>query len=152
MSPQAQKAFEKWFPGFEKSDDWSTVSMYDCSCAFEAGWNAAIVQTEVSSKSQAGDAGSTPAGSTITADAIYAAYPRKVAKQDALKAIRNAMKATGGARLLAATKLYGAAMAKCPLEERKFIPHPATWFNRGSYEDDPAEWGNPEVSQFSVSH
>jgi hypothetical protein len=107
------------------------------------GYKAALAQTE---------ACATPAGGTTTAEDIYAAYPRKVAKKDALRAICNAMKTAGREKLLVATKQYAAAMAKCPLEERKFIPHPATWFNRGSYDDDPAEWGTPEVSQFSVSH
>ena len=139
MSPAMEKAWLMW----SAMDDMNEVATAYAKAAFEAGFDAASAQTEVAS---------TPAGSTTTAEDIYAAYPRKVAKKDALKAICNAMKATGREKLLVATKRYAAAMAKCPLEDRKYIPHPATWFNRGSYDDDPAEWGTPEVSQFSVSH
>lgn len=139
--------------------------MYDCSCAFEAGWNAAIVQTEVSSKSQAGDAGSTPAGSTITADAIYAAYPRKVGRGAAIKAIQKAAKLIGPkatsmtrfcpyAVLLERTQAFAKATASWPEADRHFICHPATWFNQERYNDDPKEWerGTAPASQFSVSH
>ena len=135
-----QRAWLMW----SAMDDMGELATGYAKNAFEAGFDAAIAQSEVER--------STPAGSTTTAEDIYAAYPRKVAKKDALKAIFNAMKTAGREKLLVATKQYAAAMAKCPLEERKYIPHPATWFNRGSYEDDPAEWGNPEVSQFSVSN
>jgi hypothetical protein len=140
MNPAMQRAWLMW----SAMDDMGELATGYAKNAFEAGFDAAIAQSEVER--------STPAGSTTTAEDIYAAYPRKVAKKDALKAIFNAMKTAGREKLLVATKQYAAAMAKCPLEERKYIPHPATWFNRGSYEDDPAEWGNPEVSQFSVSN
>lgn len=83
---------------------------------------------------------------------IYDAYPRKVGKQDALKAIANALKlgrATGGtdaAKLLTATRAYAAAVTLWPEHERCFVPHPATWFNRGSYEDDPRTWERKTVT------
>ena len=143
MSPAIQQAFDAFFKTRYLANGVGRQYALD---TFEAGYNAgqaASAQTE---------AVLPLAGSTVSAEDIYAAYPRKVAKKDALKAICNAMKATGRERLLVATKRYAAAMAKCPLEDRKYIPHPATWFNRGSYDDDPAEWGSPEVSQFSVSH
>jgi hypothetical protein len=25
-------------------------------------------------------------------------------------------------------------------DDRKYVPHPATWFNGGRYEDDPSTW------------
>ena len=143
MSPAIQQAFDAFFKTRYLANGVGRQYALD---TFEAGYNAgqaASAQTE---------AVLPLAGSTVSAEDIYAAYPRKVAKKDALRAICNAMKTAGREKLLASTKLYAAAMAKCPLEERKFIPHPATWFNRGSYDDDPAEWGTPEGSQFSVSH
>ena len=143
MSPAIQQAFDAFFKTRYLANGVGRQYALD---TFEAGYNAgqvASAQTE---------AVLPLVGSTVSAEDIYAAYPRKVAKKDALRAICNAMKTAGREKLLASTKLYAAAMAKCPLEERKFIPHPATWFNRGSYDDDPAEWGTPEVSQFSVSH
>jgi hypothetical protein len=76
--------------------------------------------------------------------AIYAAYPRKEAKQAALKAIAAAIELdpseTRAAYLLEKTRAYADATAKWPADARKFIPHPATWFNRGSYDDDPRVW------------
>ena len=126
--------------------------------AFEAGYNAglqaAIAQSVVSRTNEAGGAGSTPAGGSISAEDVYAAYPRKVGKQAALKAIRKAGKAVGVERLLKAVKAYAEATSRWPTEERQYIPHPATWFTRGSYDDDPKEWerGTAHVSQFSVTH
>ncbi len=151
--------------------------------AFTAGYNAApnaaIAQSVESRDIQAGDAGSSPAGSSITAEDVYAAYPRKVGKQAALKAIQKAVKAmsgkaipaelmrelfkshplgatiTGWDYLLNRTKAYASATARWPAADKKYIPHPATWYNRGSYDDDPKEWerGNPAtMSQFSRTH
>lgn len=77
----------------------------------------------------------------ITAEDIYAAYPRKVGKQAAVKAINKAAKRVGSlSELLFCTKAYAAATATWPAADKQFIPHPATWFNRGSYDDDPKEW------------
>ncbi len=76
--------------------------------------------------------------------AIYELYPRKVGKADALKAIRHALKTCPNERLHAQTSAYAAAVASWPTAERQFIPHPATWFNRGSYDDDPETWKRHE--------
>jgi len=72
---------------------------------------------------------------------IYAAYPRKEAPRDAKKAIAKVLKeGKSGDELLAITARYAAAVATWPKGDEKFIPYPATWFNRGSYDDDPATW------------
>jgi hypothetical protein len=85
----------------------------------------------------------------LTAEEIYNAYPRKVGKADAIKAIKKAQgytpetcsKAQGRYHhLLERTQAYAAATAKWSVDDQRFIPHPATWFNRGSYHDDPKEW------------
>jgi hypothetical protein len=109
-------------------------------------------------------------------DVIYAAYPRKVGKQAALKAIRKAIKRlegqpvhigledfdilkakygigaaiTASRFILVKTEAYAAATATWPEEEKQYIPHCATWMNRGSYDDDPKEWvrGKAAGSQF----
>ena len=73
-------------------------------------------------------------------EVIYAAYPRKSAKADALKAIAKAIDKSSHAAVLQGTQAYAAAVALWPEDERQYVPHPATWFNRGSYEDDPATW------------
>jgi hypothetical protein len=70
---------------------------------------------------------------------IYAAYPRKVAKPEALRAIQKAIsRGTLASTLLAATKLFAVTT---DLDVR-FIPHPATWFNQERFNDDPATWRN----------
>lgn len=83
--------------------------------------------------------GSIPSVGSITADDIYAAYPRKVGKQAAIKAIQKWGK-LGLPNLLTKTKAFAACVAQWPEAEKKFCPHPATWFNRGSFDDDPKEW------------
>lgn len=101
------------------------------------GENAALVAPKHPFKSDAG---------LVTAEDIYAAYPRKVGKQAAVKAINKALKALAGefgqpeVELLLLTKQYAAATATWPAADKQFIPHPATWFNHGRYEDDQREW------------
>jgi hypothetical protein len=74
------------------------------------------------------------------AELIYQAYPRKVAKPEALKAIAKAMKKMAPSVLLENTKAYAQATTG---QDRQFIPYPATWFNSGRYGDDQAEWQKP---------
>ena len=142
MNAEIQQAFEAVY---SQNQSWKYGPPGCAIASFEAGWNAAIAQTE---------AASTPAGSTITADAIYAAYPRKVGKQGAIKAIQKAARDVGADRLYKATLAYAEATGRWPEADKQYIPHPATWFNRGSYEDDPKEWerGTAPASQFSQSH
>lgn len=86
---------------------------------------------------------------TFVAETIYETYPRKQGKQDALKAIKAALVDCSPERLLERTQAYAAATTNWSEADRKFIPHPATWYNRGSYDDDPAEWirnGPQEIS------
>ena len=88
----------------------------------------------------------------ISAEQVYGAYPLKVGRGAAIKAICKALtearKTDGGAAaLLRATMDYAAAVKQWPEADRKFIPHPATWFNRGSYADDPATWARQESTK-----
>lgn len=120
--------------------------------AFTAGWNAAMRFAEITPDMQL-----EVEPPSITPADIYAAYPLKVGKQAALKAIKKAQKDTniGYPKLLEATQAFATAVAQWPEAEKKYVPHPATWFNRGSYDDDPAVWqkGKPVYqSQFSTSH
>jgi hypothetical protein len=89
-------------------------------------------------------------------DEIYLAYPRHerpdVAKRAIAKALTRMVHGDGcEARvaaqahedLLSATKLYADSpliRRRIQAGERSFIPHPATWFNQGGYNSDPAEW------------
>lgn len=64
---------------------------------------------------------------------IYDAYPRKVAKKEAMRAIERAIKrGVEPAALLEGARRY----AKCvAATEQQFIPYPATWFNGERYLD-----------------
>lgn len=68
---------------------------------------------------------------------IYQAYPRKVARGAAIKAILQALKKVPGMTLMERTKAYAEAKRNA---DHQFIPHPATWFNQERWDDDPAEW------------
>jgi len=82
------------------------------------------------------------------AQAVYDAYPRKVGRIAALKAIHKAAKLrmkAGDTERDAYAHLYLRVRAyaksdEATSRERKFIPHPSTWFNAGRWDDDPAEW------------
>ena len=76
-----------------------------------------------------------PAG-PVTAESIYAAYPLKVGKPDALKAITKAMGKTDPEKLLKITLEF----SKRRGTDKSFVPHPSTWFNQERYNDDPSTW------------
>lgn len=89
------------------------------------------------------------------AEPIYQAYPRKVGKPVALKAIVKAIQREsdqGGepstdaiSRLLEKT----VAFAQCWNGDLEFCPHPATWFNQERYNDDPSTWRRNDTNQKS---
>lgn len=70
------------------------------------------------------------------AESIYAAYPKKVGRPAALRAIRRALTKCPFDSLLERTRLY-AQTCNVPAQ---FIPHPSTWFNQERFNDDPATW------------
>lgn len=80
------------------------------------------------------------------AERVYAVYPRHVGKKSALRVITAVLGTMDLADLLAKVQAYADAVKKWPPSEQRFIPYPATWFNRGSYADDPKEWtrGRPD--------
>lgn len=73
---------------------------------------------------------------------IYAAYPRKVGRDKAFKAIDKALhrSALSAVEMLARVQAFATAAETWADSDREFIPHPATWFNQGRYDDDPREW------------
>ncbi len=70
-------------------------------------------------------------------EAIYAAYPRRVAKAAALKAISKATQTIPFAELLEAVTAYARATAG---SDPQFLPYPATWFNGQRWLDDRTTW------------
>jgi hypothetical protein len=70
---------------------------------------------------------------------FWEAYPNKVAKVAAEKAYAKAVRSISGPDPPGVI-LAGVERAKASRPWREgFIPHPATWLNRGSWEDQPAE-------------
>jgi hypothetical protein len=75
-------------------------------------------------------------------DEFWKAYPRKAAKKAALKAWRNAKDKPPLADVLAAI----ATQRRTPgwtKDGGQFIPYPATWINRGCWEDKSVEAAQP---------
>jgi hypothetical protein len=81
-----------------------------------------------------------PSPAATDAEIIYSLYPRKQAKRDALKAIEGALKRNSLTTLSEATTAFAEATASWPADRKQFIPHPASWFNAGSYDDDRSTW------------
>ena len=69
-------------------------------------------------------------------DNIYDAYPRKVGKANALKAIGKSLKKEAYEFLLSKTKAFAQSRNG---EDPQFTPYPATWFNREHYHDELAK-------------
>jgi hypothetical protein len=89
------------------------------------------------SDAQGGREGKGKEGDTLVAfDAFWSVYPRKVAKDDALRAFS---KRNPDSALLAA--MVAAVKAQSATEDwtkdgGKFIPYPATWLNDGRWTDE----------------
>ena len=155
-----REAFDKWAAGKAFDLPWmpADTELWD---TWQAAWEA---KTEADK--QVVMFADTPTANSecpVTAADIYAAYPRKVGRAAAIKAIEKAIKAVGpkpnattqwyGAEvLMQRVKAYAAAVAQWPAADKQFIPHPATWFNRGSYDDDPKEWLRGAAAQPSQFH
>lgn len=78
------------------------------------------------------------------AEAIYQAYPRKVARPVALRAIIKALRKTPFEKLLELTKQYAAVRQT---EDPNFTPHASTFFNQERFLDEPSTWGRAKASQ-----
>ena len=68
---------------------------------------------------------------------IYEAYPKHVAPAAAQKAIEKALTKVPADALLEAAQAFRSATENW---DKQFIPHPATWFNAGRWEDDRSTW------------
>ncbi len=82
-------------------------------------------------------------------EAIYQAYPRKIAKPEALRAIAKATRKIPADELLRLTKEYATVVARSGVEHR-YIPHPTTWFNQERWNDGPQEWAAPADGRAGV--
>lgn len=73
---------------------------------------------------------------------VYSAYPRKVGRQDARTAWDKARKRSDIAVILAGAIRYRDD-PNLPTD-KNYIPHPATWFTRGGWDDEPCPARAPE--------
>lgn len=73
----------------------------------------------------------------------YEKYPRKVARRDAAKAYRREIK-TEEDRLLALANLE---LWKAVWTDMQFIPYPATFLNRGQWQEKPPEMKSKQEIQ-----
>jgi hypothetical protein len=69
-------------------------------------------------------------------DDFWQAYPRKAAKPDARKAWTKATKAHDPTAIMAGVKRYAEERRG---QDQKFTAYPATWLNRESWNDEPAQ-------------
>ena len=83
---------------------------------------------------------SPPSGDKIRnkeAEEIYKAYPRKVGKPVALRAIKKHLSKVGFVELMNKTEAFAKAVEG---SDPQFIPHPRTFYNQERFNDDPTEW------------
>lgn len=69
----------------------------------------------------------------IDFDAFWQAYPRKVAKLEAIKAWRQMTREYDPSEIVAGLHRNLASLAR---RERQFIPHPASWLRAGRWMDE----------------
>ena len=70
------------------------------------------------------------------AEQFWCAYPRRIAKKAAMRALERARRSNEVAftELMAAVERYASAVA---MKDIQFVAHAATWLNGGRWEDDP---------------
>lgn len=77
------------------------------------------------------------AGAGTYAHAIYAAYPKKKGKVAALQAIAKALHEVEYETLLLRTQAFAVLVeGKRGTKDWDFVPYPATWFNKGCWDDE----------------
>ena len=82
-----------------------------------------------------------PMTDTQKAERIYEEYPKKVGKGKAIASIVTALKNGADPNIVInAVIAYGRATKTWPVEDRQYIPNPATWFNQERWTDDQDQW------------
>jgi hypothetical protein len=81
-------------------------------------------------------------------DQWYRIFPKHVGKADALRSFERLRKSrqVTWPDLLDATEQFAHKIRRNPPEDPKFIPHPATWLNKGRWSDEP----DPPTSLFAA--
>ncbi len=121
-------------------------------CGKATGWIAGKLQsTNTETTAEISTETKSVAESVVKeqAEEIYTAYPRKIAKPDAIKAIAKAIRKHTFEFVLKQTKAYAFARVG---QDAEFTPHPATWFNGERYNDDPSTWSKSPNANNSKSN
>lgn len=72
---------------------------------------------------------------------VYALYPLKVARPDAIRAISKAIRGHGFEFVKERTALFAAIRPRETAHDFPSIPYPSTWFNQERFADDETTWG-----------
>jgi hypothetical protein len=80
------------------------------------------------------------------AEEIYQLYPKKVAKESAVKAIAKALDKVGKETLVSAVKAYAEARKD---QDQQYTPMASRWFNESRWEDDQSTWKDAPKRQMS---
>ena len=81
-----------------------------------------------------------PSARELEAESVWALYPKKKGKKDAMREILEAIRTVGIERIRERTQAFAAAVSHWPEDERKYLLDPVRWFKRGNYDDDPETW------------
>jgi len=81
-----------------------------------------------------------PSARELEAESVWALYPKKKGKKEAMREVLNAIRAEGIERIRERVQAYAVAVSRWPEDERKYVPDPVRWFKRGNYDDDPETW------------
>ena len=84
-----------------------------------------------------------PSSPKAQIETIYGLYPRKVGKVPAFKAIDKALRTKPFEELLLAVQAFARKVSQDGTEPQ-FIPHPATWFNAGRWDDEELNGVKPK--------
>lgn len=129
------------------------IEVEECNAQSNGIGNANVRQcTEDETETETEVVLSSSKNSKADCEEIYAAYPRKVGRGAALKAIDKAFRrliagegqykfvpAEANAFLLHMAEAYAASGDG---NRGSYTPHPATWFNGSRYLDNPEEWND----------
>jgi hypothetical protein len=106
--------------------------------------NPSLSQAEAEAEAEAEAVKSKPSSRSASTDSLfekaYEQYPRHVGKDAAKKAWPKAIARSESEDFLYQRVMTYAAVCERTGKEKQFIPHMATWLNRGSFMDDPTEW------------
>ena len=116
-----------WLVSCQCPDSVATVTGHKCAYEDE---DEDVTKTKTFSVKNDGE-------SETSIEEIYQAYPKKVGKGQALKAVKAALKKIPRAELLVKVVAYAESVAdKKGTDDWQFVPHPATWFNGERWGDE----------------